>query len=165
MEEDGGAWLLDRDCDPSLMFANSAPAPRQDVWREGMRLVKEASSGPATGALPAYSPLPGTARGRTQASRGRQTAGSGRHLVRGRTRQDRAQGQSNTEPAHYAVAGSLPVQPARRAMGGVPIFCNRAGTPYTKDQLGDDFRDVPRCSATTRRRQLADFRRSVRQWR
>ena len=44
-----------------------------------------------------------------------------------------------------AYLSSLPVEP----MGGVPIFCNRSGRPYSKDTLGDDFRDAPRCSVTT----------------
>ncbi len=36
--------LCDKDADPSLVFANTAPPPRQDVWRHGevMRLVQRA---------------------------------------------------------------------------------------------------------------------------
>ena len=42
-----------------------------------------------------------------------------------------------------------------------PIFRNRAGTPYTKDQLGDDFRVVRNALfGAGETRQLADLRRS-----
>ena len=51
----------------------------------------------------------------------------------------------------------FPAQPIGRA----PIFRNRSGRPYSKDTLGDDFRDV-RAMVFGRQetRQLADFRRS-----
>lgn len=42
-----------------------------------------------------------------------------------------------------------------------PIFRNRSGAPYSKDTLGDDFRDVRRIIfGEGERRTLADFRRS-----
>ena len=41
------------------------------------------------------------------------------------------------------------------------IFRTRSGTPYSKDTLGDDFRDVRRAVFGEReKRTLADFRRS-----
>jgi hypothetical protein len=41
------------------------------------------------------------------------------------------------------------------------IFRNRSGAPYSKDTLGDDFRDVRRAVfGDAERRTLADFRRS-----
>ncbi len=42
-----------------------------------------------------------------------------------------------------------------------PIFRNRSGAPYSKDTLGDDFRDVRALAfGMAERRTLADFRRS-----
>jgi hypothetical protein len=42
-----------------------------------------------------------------------------------------------------------------------PIFRNRSGRPYSKDTLGDDFRDVREMVfGADEKRQLADFRRS-----
>jgi hypothetical protein len=42
-----------------------------------------------------------------------------------------------------------------------PIFRNRSGTPYSKDTLGDDFRDVrAMIFGYGETRTLADFRRS-----
>ncbi len=44
-----------------------------------------------------------------------------------------------------------------------PIFRNRSGAPYSKDTLGDDFRDVREAINSEEKRQLADMRRSVEQ--
>jgi hypothetical protein len=41
-----------------------------------------------------------------------------------------------------------------------PIFRNRSGAPYSKDTLGDDFRDVREAINSEEKRQLADMRRS-----
>ena len=45
--------------------------------------------------------------------------------------------------------------------GDAFIFRNRSGAPYSKDTLGDDFRDVRAAEfGEAERRTLADFRRS-----
>ena len=45
--------------------------------------------------------------------------------------------------------------------GDAFIFRNRSGAPYSKDTLGDDFRDVRAAEfGAGERRTLADFRRS-----
>jgi hypothetical protein len=42
-----------------------------------------------------------------------------------------------------------------------PIFRNRSGKPYSKDTLGDDFRDIrAKVFGVHERRTLSDFRRS-----
>ncbi len=41
-----------------------------------------------------------------------------------------------------------------------PIFRNRSGAPYSKDTLGDDFRDARETFDKGERRHLADMRRS-----
>src|SRR5262245_28530864 len=52
---------------------------------------------------------------------------------------------------------SLPAKP----MPAVPIFRNRSGRPYSKDTLGDDFRDIRgKVFGPDEKRQIADFRRS-----
>jgi len=46
-------------------------------------------------------------------------------------------------------------------MGDAPIFRNRSGAPYSKDTLGDDFRDVRTLVfGPNETRRLADFRRA-----
>jgi hypothetical protein len=46
-------------------------------------------------------------------------------------------------------------------MGDAPIFRNRSGRPYSKDTLGDDFRDIRALVfGPGENRQLADFRRT-----
>jgi hypothetical protein len=52
-------------------------------------------------------------------------------------------------------------QLAAEPVGVAPIFRNRSGRPYSKDTLGDDFRDVRTLVfGEQEKRQLADFRRS-----
>ena len=56
-----------------------------------------------------------------------------------------------------AYLAGFPAEP----MGAVQIFCNRSSRPYSRDTLGDDFRDVrAKVFGDQERRQLADFRRS-----
>jgi hypothetical protein len=45
-------------------------------------------------------------------------------------------------------------------MADAPIFRNRSDAPYSKDTLGDDFRDVRETFDINDKRQLADMRRS-----
>jgi hypothetical protein len=48
-----------------------------------------------------------------------------------------------------------------KLMSDAPIFRNRSGAPYSKDTLGDDFRDIRALVfGSEERRQLADFRRT-----
>src|SRR5262249_55584343 len=50
---------------------------------------------------------------------------------------------------------------AFRAAANAPLFRNRSGRAYSKDTLGDDFRDVRMMVfGAGERRQMADFRRS-----
>lgn len=57
--------------------------------------------------------------------------------------------------AYLAELGDAKLHPR------VPIFRNRSGAPYSKDTLGDDFRDVREAAfGPKERRTLADFRRS-----
>jgi hypothetical protein len=46
---------------------------------------------------------------------------------------------------------SLPRRLPAEPMGAVQVFCNRSGRPYSKDTLGDDFRDVRARRSVTRK--------------
>jgi hypothetical protein len=60
-----------------------------------------------------------------------------------------------------AVLDSYMVGLSVELLETAPIFRNRSGQPYSKDTLGDDFRDVHAAVfGATERRTLADFRRS-----
>jgi hypothetical protein len=95
-----------------------------------------------------------------------------RHLQASQKRQDGlgtwfATGRTKTGRKALATlsARSKRVLEAYLAKIGVelvgPIFRNRSGRPYSKDTLGDDFRDVRTAAfGPGEKRQLADFRRS-----
>lgn len=56
-----------------------------------------------------------------------------------------------------AYLAGFPAEP----MGAVQIFCNRSSRPYSRDTLGDDFRDLhAKVFGGQGRRQLAHFRQS-----
>lgn len=152
--------------DPSLMFANSAPDPRQAVWSEGeaVRLVKYAwrsgYSGLAVLLAVAWdsqlSPI------------------DTRRLSKAQLRQDAvglwfAVERAKTGRTALATLGRRTVAllsaylagVAAEPIGAAPLFRNRSGRPYSKDTLGDDFRAVRRALfGADELRQLADFRRS-----
>ncbi len=154
------------DHDPSFQFANSAPAPRREVWREGeaVRLVKQAwrASYEGLAALLAVawdSQLsPVDARKLKGAQRRRDPVGSWFQTDRTKTgRPALATLSRRTEAVLDAYLASLGADP----IGSAPVFRNRSGRPYTKDTLGDDFRAVrAMVFGEKENRQLADFRRS-----
>jgi hypothetical protein len=152
-----------RDRDPSLLFANSAPAPRQAVWREGevVRLIKHSwrqgyHGSAACLALAWDSQLsPVDARTLTAAQLRRDPVGSWFEVDRAKTGRA-AKGTLSTR-ADRILRAYMETKPVDVG----PIFPNRAGTAYTKDQLGDDFRAMRTALfGTDEGRQLADFRRS-----
>jgi hypothetical protein len=155
----------DRDTDP-FQFANTAPQPRQAVWREGeaVRLVKrawrEGYHGLAALLAVAWDSQlsPVDARNLSAGQRRRDPVGT--FFQTGRTKTGRsalATLSRRTEAvldAYLAELGAAPV-------GAAPIFRNCSGAPYSKDTLGDDFRAVrTMVFGEAERRQLADFRRS-----
>jgi hypothetical protein len=152
--------------DPSLMFANSAPAPRQAVWREGeaVRLIKGAWRAGYHGlaaclAVAWDSQLsPIDARRLRAGQFRRDPLGAWFEVARAKTgRPALATLSRRSERVLHAYLESLGAEPA----GLAPIFRNRSGHPYSKDTLGDDFRAVRASLFGSREtRQMADFRRT-----
>jgi hypothetical protein len=152
--------------DPSLLFANSAPKPRQAVWREGeaVRLVKTAwRSGYrglatllAVGWDSQLSPV--DARRLSAAQMRQDRLGVWFEVARAKTGRTALAtlGKRSATILEAYLAGT-----SAQPIGVAPIFRNRSGRPYSKDTLGDDFRDVRTAVfGTGETRQLADFRRS-----
>jgi hypothetical protein len=156
----------DKDRDPSFMFANSAPAPRQAVWREGeaVRLVKQAwragYHGLAALLAVAWDSQLSPVDARRLQARQRRQDGLGTWFATDRTKTGRAALATlsrRTTAILDAYLGKLGAEP----LGSTPIFRNRSGAPYSKDTLGDDFRAVRTLVfGQTETRQLQDFRRS-----
>lgn len=156
----------DLDRDPSLTFTNPAPAPRKKSWHEGeaARLVKcawrKGYHGLAALLATAWDSQlsPVDARGLTAADLRSDTIGMWFELDRAKTgREAVATLSRRTRRLVEAYFGKLEAQPIGRA----PVFRNRSGRPYSKDTLGDDFRDVrAMVFGPSEDRQLADFRRS-----
>jgi hypothetical protein len=154
----------DRDRDPSHLFTNPAPQPRQAVWTEGeaVRLIKCAwrtgyRSLAACLAIAWDSQLsPVDARSLKASQLRRDPVGSWFEVARAKTgRAAKATLSARSERVLRAYMDALGVD----LVG--PIFRNRSGRPYTKDTLSDDFRSVRVILfGPGETRQLADFRRS-----
>jgi integrase len=152
--------------DPSLLFANSAPKPRQDVWFEGeaVRLVKEAWQSGYKGlamllAVAWDSQLsPVDARNLRVGDMRRDAIGIWFDVARAKTgRQAIATLSPRTARLLQGYRASLPAEP----MGAVRVFCNRSGAPYSKDTLGNDFRAVrAKVFGDDESCRMADFHRS-----
>lgn len=164
--------------DPSRAVANTAAPPRQDLWREGevVRMCKVAwrSGYKGLAALMAtawdsqLSPV--DARGLTAGQRLSDAHGAVFFIGRAKTGRAAAGtlGRRATAllEAYIASLGfdlhdASPIFRTRghdpKAKGGRP----QAPAPYTKDQLGDDFRTVrAMVFGGHEKRQLADMRRS-----
>jgi hypothetical protein len=157
-----GRTYCEAGSDPSFQFANSAPAPRQAVWREGeaVRLVKGAWRAGYRGlaallAVAWDSQLsPVDARKLKASQRRRDPVGS--WFQTGRTKTGRSAiatlSRRTSVLLDAYLAGTTPIG---------ALFRNRSGAPYSKDTLGDDFRAVrAMVFGEGERRYLADFRRS-----
>jgi hypothetical protein len=149
--------------DPSKAIRRETPTARQDVWREGevVRLVKTAIRRGYRGLAciiavaweAALSPV--DVRKLTFA----QMADDGRKIV---FRISRAK----TGRAAIGTLGSRASKLVRIYVDSLPgdhlptaqIFRHRSGRSYSKDTLGDDFRDI---RGTAETRTLADMRRST----
>lgn len=152
--------------DPSLVFTNPEPQPRQQIWTEGeaVRLVK-------TGWRHGYHGLavclavawdsqlsPIDARRLQAAQLRRDPVGAWFDVARAKTgRSALATLSRRSDRLLQAYLTQLGAEPA----GAAPIFRNRSGRPYSKDTLGDDFRAVRAILfGMAETRQMADLRRS-----
>jgi hypothetical protein len=161
-----GFGYCDADRDPSFQFANSAPQPRQDVWREGeaVRIAKEAWRSGYHGLTAllavAWDSQLSPVDARSLKASQRRSDEQGTWFETGRTKTGRkalatlSRRAVRVLDAYTAKLGAEPI-------GAASIFRNRSGAPYTKDTLGDDFRAVrTKVFGAEETRQLQDFRRS-----
>jgi len=157
--------LCERYADPSLGIRRKTPTPRSAIWREGevVRLAKSAMRRgyPGLACVIAvawdtqFSPV--DVRGLTLERLEKRASGWRFRVARAKTK--------------AAAIGTLSRRTERlldgylKSLGAellptAPIFRNRSGRPYSKDTLGDDFRDVRVAIAADESRTLADLRRS-----
>jgi hypothetical protein len=151
-----------RDADPSLGVRNVEPKPRQAVWEHGevVRLCKGAWRAGYKGLAAAMAVAWDTSLSPVdvRSLRPQDRRGDAFHVARAKT--GRAAigtlGRRSLRALDaYLSALGVEVSPA------APIFRNRSGAPYSKDTLGDDFRDVREMVfGPSETRTLADFRRS-----
>lgn len=155
-----------RDADPSLGIRNHEPPRRQAVWTypEIRVLVKVAWRSGYHGLAAAMavawdsSLSPVDVRRLTPAQRA--TDGAGDVFSLGRAKTGRAAVATLSRSAGALLDAYLAGLGATLAPDA-PIFRNRSGRAYSKDTLGDDFRDVRALAfGPDERRTLADFRRS-----
>jgi hypothetical protein len=155
-----------RDADPSLGVRNTAAAGRSATWTEGeaARLAKCAWRsgyyGLAAVIAVAWSTQmsPGDVRALRASQFARDSAGAVFFTARSKT--DTPVGGVLNDRA-LAVLQAYIAQLGVELHGDAFIFRNRSGAPYSKDTLGDDFRDVRAVVfGHGERRTLADFRRS-----
>jgi hypothetical protein len=157
--------LCERDADPSKVFANSAPKGRSETWAEWevARIAKRAWRDGYRGlaALLAvawdtqFSPV--DCRMLTPAQRVRDTRGGYFDTSRAKTGKDAIGTLSKrTEQVLDAYLAALPID----LHADAPIFRNRSGTIYSKDTLGDDFRDIRAKVFPGDTRRIMDIRRT-----
>jgi hypothetical protein len=159
-----GFCELDRD--PSLLFANSAPAPRQAIWRKGevVRLVKaawrEGYKGLAACMAVAWDSQLSPVDARSLKAGQLQRDPVGWYFKLGRAKTGRgALGTLSKRAERVLVAYTQAF--GAEVVGDATIFRNRSGAPYSKDTLGDDFRDIRELVfGPHEKRQMADFRRT-----
>lgn len=155
-----------RDADPSLGVRNVEPERRQTLWtyQEARALVKAAWRAGYLGLAAIIAAAwdsslsPVDLRGLTPAQRVTDEGGVAFILSRAKTGRG-AVGTLSRPAARVldAYIASLGFDLTPTAL----IFRNRSGRPYSKDTLGDDFRDVRALVfGPDERRTLADFRRS-----
>lgn len=161
----GAMHYCDPDHDPTFGIRRETPKGRSATWTEGevVRLAKEAWRRGYRGLAgiiaiaydTSFSPVDARqltfAQSRTD---GRRTwfevdrAKTGRGALGTLSRR--------TEAVLRAYVGALPVDLHPSA----PIFRNRSGTPYTKNSLAEDFRDIRAIVLPGDDRKLMDMRRS-----
>jgi hypothetical protein len=152
--------------DPSLGVRNTEPAAREALWThlESWRLCKtawrEGYYGLAAVIAVAWDSMlsPVDARSLTPAQRSREGGGDVFRL--GRAKTGRA-ALATLSRASSRVVDAYLAQLGAKIAPDAPMFRNRSGRPYSKDQLGKDFRKVREIAfGASETRTLADFRRS-----
>jgi hypothetical protein len=146
------------DADPTLSITNSAPDPRQASWqrREVQHHVQRAwrmgYHGLAACMAVAWDSMLSPVDARTL-----MPSQCEYELNRAKTGRGAA---ATLSPWSLALLTSYVKMLGVELAPNAPIFRNRSGAPYSKDTLGDDFRDVREAINPNEKRQLADMRRS-----
>lgn len=155
-----------RDADPSLGVRNKEPERRQAVWNhaEARKLVKGAwragYHGLAAVMAVAWDSLLSPVDARSLRPQDRLKDATGEYFALARAKTGRAAAATLSRPARRVLDAYLASLGAEIAPTA-PMFRNRSGRAYSKDTLGDDFRDVRELVfGSKERRTLADFRRS-----
>ncbi len=156
-----------RDADPSLSVVNTAPQGRSQTWSEGeaARLAKQAWRMGFCGlaAVIAVSWDTQLAPQDVRDLRASQmaTAGAGQVFFTERGKTGKPVG-GLLSARTLAIVAAYVEQLGLELLDEAHIFRNRSGRPYSKDTLGDDFRDVRAAlfGPDERRRLGHDFRRS-----
>jgi hypothetical protein len=156
-----------RDADPSLGVRNVAAKGRQMTWDEGevVRLAKRAwrmgFNGLAAVIATAWDTQlnPGDVRALKASQLA--TAGHGELFFTERGKTGKPVGGALSKRSVWVLEAYL-VKLGVELHGDAQIFRNRSGQPYSKDTLGDDFRDVRAAEfgEAERRTMGHDFRRS-----
>jgi hypothetical protein len=151
-----------RDADPSLGVRNLSAAPRSAVWTDGevARLVKGAWRSGYKGLAAAMaiawdtSLSPVDIRGLSPKDR----QGDAFRVARAKTGRAAI---GTLGPRALRVLDAYLIELGASVAPASPLFRNRRGSAYSKDTLGDDFRDVRAIIfGAGETRTLADFRRS-----
>jgi hypothetical protein len=153
------------DADPTLSIRNSAPEPRQAKWhrREVLRHVQRAwrmgYHGLAACMAVAWDSMLSPVDARTLTPSQCQYDDEGVMFLLDRAKTGRAAAATLT-PWSLAILTAYVKHLGVEIAPNAPIFRNRSGAPYSKDTLGDDFRDVRATIDPAERRVIADMRRS-----
>jgi hypothetical protein len=154
-----------KDADPTLSIRNSAPDPRQAAWqrREVMQRVQRAWRmgyyGLAACMATAWDSMCSPVDVRTLTPSQIRGDATGVWFAIDRAKTGKA-AMATLTPWSTAILLAYVEKLGVDLAPNAPIFRNRSGAPYSKDTLGDDFRDVRDTFDKADRRQLADMRRS-----
>jgi hypothetical protein len=150
-----------RDADPSLGVRNVEPKPRQAVWEHGevVRLCKGAWRAGYKGLAAVMAVAWDTSLSPVDVRSLRPVDRQGDTFSVERAKTGRAAIGTLSRRSLRTLDGYLS-QLGADVSPTAPIFRNRSGRAYSKDTLGDDFRDVRELVfGLSERRTLADFRR------
>ena len=174
----GFGYKIQLEADPSLTFANSAPAPRQEVWphHDVLRLVQRAWRehyyGLAALLAVAWDTMLSPVDVRTLAIGQRCNDGAGSYFDLARAKTGRAAAGTLSRWSE-AILDAYLSKLGIELHAAAPIFWTRGGTatakggrpwpprPYTSDRLGIDFRYIRALVfGPDDERQIQDMRRS-----
>jgi hypothetical protein len=159
-----GGYVGDK-TDPALSFANTAPQPRDAVWHRKEVLIRVQRAwrlgyyGLAACMATAWDSMCSPVDVRSITPSQVRSDATGIWFALGRAKTGRA-AAATLSPWSQAILRAYLAKLGTEIAPNAPVFRNRSGRAYSKDTLGDDFRDIREAIDKTDRRQLADMRRS-----